>query len=48
MSQADPGGTQGRLPLHFEHFALTGGTLRVEFSAWMKTPILRTLFQLLT
>lgn len=48
MSQADPGGTQGRLPLHFEHFALTSGTLRVEFSSWMKTPILRTLFQFLT
>lgn len=48
MSQADPGGTQGRLPLHFEHFALTRGTLRVELRSWMKTPILRTLFQLLT
>lgn len=45
MSQADPSGIQGRLLLHSEHCAPTGGTLRVEFISQMKTPILRALFQ---
>lgn len=47
MSQVDPGGIQGRLLLHSEHCAPTGGTLKVEFISQMKTPILRALFQFL-